>query len=63
MDNNAISIILEQIDITAFTLRQLYHAIDGVGQQISLPTCNRNVVPHRGMYIMAAILGIVVKLT
>lgn len=56
MDNSAISIILGQIDITAFTLRQLYHAIDGVGQQISLPTCYLNIVPHRGMYIMAAIL-------
>ena len=56
MDNNAIMVIMEQFDITAFTLRQLYHAIDGVGQQISLPTWNRNIIPHRGMYIMAAIL-------
>ena len=56
MDNNAIMVIMEQFDITAFTLRQLYHAIDGVGQQISLPTWKRNIIPHRGMYIMAAIL-------
>lgn len=55
MDNNAIKVIMEQIDITAFTLRQLYHASDGVGQQISLPTWSRNIVPHRGMYIMAAV--------
>lgn len=56
MGNNAIKIIMEQLDITAFTLRQLYHAIDCVGQQISLPTWSRTIVPHRGMYIMAAIL-------
>lgn len=56
MDNGAIKVIMEQFDITAFTLRQLYHAIDGVGQQISLPTWNHTIVPHRGMYILAAIL-------
>ena len=56
MDNNAVKVIMEQFDMTAFTLRQLYHAIDGIGQQISLPTWSRTFVPHRGMYIMAAIL-------
>ncbi len=56
MDNQAIQAIMEQVDITAFTLRQLYHATDGVGQQVSLPTWNCNIVPHRGLYIMAAIL-------
>lgn len=56
MDNQAIQVIMEQVDLTSFTLRQLYHATDGVGQQVSLPTWNRNIVPHRGLYIMAAIL-------
>ena len=56
MDNEAIKAISEHIDFTQFTLRQLYHATDGVGQQISLPSWNRSIVPHRGMYIMAAIL-------
>lgn len=56
MDNKAIQVIMEQIDISAFTLRQLYHATDSVGQQVSLPTWNRNIIPHRGLYIMAAIL-------
>lgn len=56
MDTKAVKVIMEQFDMTAFTLRQLYHAIDGVSQQISLPSRNRNIVPHRGMYVMAAIL-------
>ena len=56
MDNNVVKVIMEQFDMTVFTLRQLYHAIDGVGQPISLPTWSRTIVPHRGMYIMAAIL-------
>lgn len=56
MDNQAIQVIMEQVDITAFTLRQLYHATDGAGQQVSLPTWNSQIVPHKGLYIMAAIL-------
>ena len=56
MDSNAISVIMDQVDITTYTLRQLYHATDGVDQQVSLPTWNHTFVPHRGLYIMAAIL-------
>ena len=56
MNNDAIKLIMESVDITAYTLRQLYHASDGVEQQVSLPTWDHNVVPHRGLYIMAAIL-------
>ena len=56
MGVNVISVILEHFDITSYSLRQLYHATDGVGQQISLPRWNPNIVPHRGLYIMAAIL-------
>lgn len=56
MDENAIKAIIEQFDFTNCTLRQFYHATDGIGQQISLPDYNPNVVPHRGLYILAAIL-------
>lgn len=56
MDEKAIKAVFEQFDFTSCTLRQLYHATDGVGQQISLPDYNPNIVPHRGLYIMAAIL-------
>lgn len=55
MDFDAITAIIEQIDITQYTLRQFYHAVDGVGQQISLPSWNVNIPPHRGLYIIAAI--------
>lgn len=56
MDEESIAAVTKQVDITSYTLRQLYHATDGVGQQISLPRWNPKIVPHRGMYIMAAIL-------
>lgn len=56
IDEHALKSIIEQLDITAYTLRQLYHATDGIGQQISLPDYNPNIVPHRGLYIFAAIL-------
>lgn len=56
MESKAVMAILEQFDVTSYTLREFYHATDEVGQQISLPTWSRNVVPHRGIYIMAAIL-------
>ncbi len=58
MDVNALKIIMEQFDFTACTLRQFYHATNGVGLHISLPKYNPNVVPHRGLYIIAAILRI-----
>lgn len=56
MDSKAVMAVVGQIDITTYTLRQLYHAADGVGQQISLPKQNPDIVVHRGLYIMAAIL-------
>lgn len=56
MDVNAVMAITEQFDFTAYTLRQLYHATDEVGKQIVLPKGTPNIVPHRGLYIMAAIL-------
>jgi len=55
MDSKAIMAVMEQFDITAYTLRQLYHAADGIDQQITLPNGEPNIVPHRGLYIMAAI--------
>ena len=51
MGEEAIKAVIEQFDFTNCTLRQLYHATDGVGQQISLPDYNPNIVPHRGLYI------------
>lgn len=56
MDEQALTAIMGQFDFTQCTLRQLYHATDGIGQQISLPDYNPNVVPHRGLYIISAIL-------
>ncbi len=56
MNVDAIKVIVEQFDFSTYTLRQFYHATDGVGQQISLPDYNPNIVPHRGLYIIAAIL-------
>lgn len=56
MDVGAVMAITEQFDFTAYTLRQLYHATDDVGKQISLPKRTLDIVPHRGLYIMAAIL-------
>lgn len=56
MDAKAVMAVVGQIDITTYTLRQLYHAADGVEQQISLPRQNPDIVVHRGLYIMAAIL-------
>ena len=56
MDSEAISAIVSEVDITSYTLRQLYHAIDEVGKQISLPNTRGNIVPHRGLFVMAALL-------
>lgn len=56
MDIDAIKAITDQFDFSAYTLRQLYHAADGVTQQISMPLLKTNFVLHRGMCIMAAIL-------
>lgn len=58
MDVNALGVIMEQFDFTAYTLRQFYHATNGVGLHISLPFHSSNVVPHRGLYIIAALLRI-----
>ena len=56
MDGKAVISVLEQFDISGYTLRQFYHATEGVGQQISLPSTNPNIKPHRGLYIMVAIM-------
>ena len=56
MDAKAVMAIVGQIDITTYTLRHLYHAVDRIEQQISLPKQNPDIAPHRGLYIMAAIL-------
>lgn len=58
MDEHALKAIMEQFDFTSCTLRQFYHATNGVGLQISLPDHSSNIVPHRGLYIIAAILRI-----
>ena len=56
MDGKAIMVIVDQFDFASYTLRQLYHATDGVEKQITLPNCNLNIFPHKGLYIVAAIL-------
>lgn len=56
MSDQAVMAIMEQFDLTGYTLRQLYHAADSIGQQISLPKQNPDIIPHRGLYIMAALL-------
>jgi hypothetical protein len=56
MEGKAVMCISEQFDITGYTLRQLYHAMEDIGSQISLPAGTKNIVPHRGLYIMAALL-------
>ena len=58
MDEQALKAIMEQYDFTACTLRQFYHATIGVGQHISFPDYSPNIVPHRGLYIIAALLRI-----
>lgn len=56
MDSGAVMAITDQFDFTVYTLRQLYHAIDDIGKQLSLPRGNSDIVPHRGLYIIAALL-------
>lgn len=56
MDSKTLMAIVAKVDITSYTLRQLYHAIGEVGKQISLPQSRGNIIPHRGMFVMAAIL-------
>lgn len=56
MDSKAVQAVMNQFDFTQYTLRQFYHAIDDVGRQIALPTKTAFLIPHRGMFIMAALL-------
>ena len=56
MDSPAVTAIMDQFDFTVYTLRQLYHATDDVGKQVSLPHHNNGVFPHRGVYTITAIL-------
>lgn len=56
MDSKAVMAILDRFDITGYTLRKLYHAMEDVDSQISLPRGTSNIVPHKGVYILAAIL-------
>lgn len=56
MNSEAVLLIMEEFDIASFTLRQLYRAIDGVGQQITIPKNNNGIVFHRGLLVIAAIL-------
>ena len=56
MDGEVILGIMEQFNLSSFTLRQLYHALEDIGKQISMPAKSGLIVPHRGLFIMAAIL-------
>lgn len=48
--------IVDQLDVTKYTLRQLYHAVEDVGRQISLPPSAGGITPHPGLFIISAIL-------
>lgn len=56
MDGKTIEYLMEQFDLSSYTLRQLYHALEDVGKQISMPAKRGLIVPHRGLFIMAAVL-------
>lgn len=56
MDSKAVMAILNYIDITSYTLRQLYHAMEDVEKQVSLPDEKDGVFAHKGMYVVAALL-------
>lgn len=56
MENKVVLAIMNKYDFLTYTLRQLYHAVDDIGKQISLPQALNRVVPHRGLFIMAAIM-------
>ena len=55
MDERALASILDQIDLTSFSLRQIFHAIDNAEAQIALPASKASIKPHKGLYIMAVI--------
>jgi len=56
MNSEVVSLIMEEFDFSSFSLRQLYRAIDGIGQQITIPKSKNGIVFHRGLLVMAAIL-------
>ena len=56
MSSNAIYAFTEQFDFAKHTLREFYHALDDVESQITLPKGQLDVNPHKGLYVMSAIL-------
>lgn len=56
MSSNAIYAFTEQFDFAKYTLREFYHALDDVESQITLPKGLLDVNPHKGLYVMSAIL-------
>lgn len=56
MSSEVIVSLMDKFDFTSYTLRQFYHACDGIEKQISLPIRKGPVVAHRGFYTIAALL-------
>ena len=56
MSISAIETFTGIFDFAAFTLRDFCHALDDVESQITLPQMKNNVLPHKGFYVMAAVL-------
>lgn len=56
MSENAISAVTEKYDFSKHTLREFCHALDDVESQIILPKARGHFLPHKGLYIIAAIL-------
>ena len=56
MSLGAIETFTGIFDFAAYSLRDFCHALDDVESQITLPQMKNNVAPHKGFYVMAAVL-------
>ena len=56
MSEKAVAAFTCNYDFSKHSLREFCHALDDVESQISLPKKKNNIVPHKGLYVMAVIL-------
>lgn len=57
MKEDAVKLLFEQFDFSAYTLRQLFHALEDVDSQIALPKGeDEKHEPSKGIFIVSAIL-------
>lgn len=56
LNDVAIRVIVEQLDITKYSLRQLYHATEEVEGQVFLSPGLGTITPHRGLFVISATL-------